>query len=150
MSVLTGMDARFDLRASEPPATDKEIDELRAFARTVGGTLPDDYVDLLRDVTEVEILVEQRGCIRFWAPAGVLEMNDAHELQRYIPHAIAVGDDEGGMAFVFMTGRNGRGLYRLSFADPDPMEAVFIAESVEALLVSGVGIDRLFAWEDDG
>ncbi len=144
------MDGRFDLQAKEPPATESQIDDLVAFAGSVGWTLPSDYLDLLRDASEVEIVVEQRGCVRFWAPDGVLEMNDSHELQKYIPQAIAVADDEGGMAFVFMTGREGRGIYRLSFSDPDPDEAVFVADSVEALLVRGVGINRLFAWEDEG
>lgn len=149
MSALTNMDPRFDIRASEPPAADDDIEKLRNFAQAICGTLPDDYTDLLRCATEVEILVERRGCIRFWSPAGVMEMNEAHELQKYLPHALAVGDDEGGMAFVLTTGGNGRGLYRLSFADPDPTVAVFIAGSIQALLVFGDGIDRLFAWEDD-
>lgn len=147
MSVLNNMDGRFELLVSQTGASKGAIDELVAFVQSHGATLPDDYLAMLWVATEVEIRVDGRGCIRFWAPAGVLELNVAHELQRYIPEAIAVGDDEGGMVFVFMTGQDGTGLYRLSFADPDPAEAVFIAESVEALLLRGVGIDRLFAWE---
>lgn len=148
MSPLKRLDSRFSVRAAEPAATVDEIEQLCAFAAALRRALPGDDLDVLRAATDVEILVEQRGCIRLWSPEGVLEMNAAHDVQRYIPGGLAIGDDEGGMAFVLMTGREGPGLYRLSFSDPDPDEAVFIASSLAALLERGVGIDRLFAWDE--
>jgi hypothetical protein len=80
-----------------------------------------------RAATEVEVLVDGIGCIRFWSPDGVLEMNAAHDLQRYIPGGVAIGDDEGEAVYVFMEGGSGLGLYRTSFSDPEPTEAVFVA-----------------------
>jgi hypothetical protein len=120
---------------------------LVAFAESVGRPLPSDYVELLHHATEIEIDVEGRGYVRIWSPSGVVELNGAYNIQKYLPGALAVGDDEGGKVFVLMVGERGPGIYRSSFADPDPGEAVYIAPSFEALLGRGVGIDKLFAWE---
>lgn len=148
MSPLKRLDRRFSVRAAEPAASVDEIERLSVFAAALRRALPGEYLDFLRAATEVEILVEQRGCIRLWSPAGVLEMNAAHDVQKYIPGGLAIGDDEGGMAFVLMTGREGPGLYRLSFSNPAPDEAVFIGPSLADLLWRGVGLERLFAWDD--
>ena len=48
-----------------------------------------------------------------------------HSLQSYLQEAVAIGDDEGEDIYVFMTGESGFGIYRTSFADPDPDEVVF-------------------------
>jgi hypothetical protein len=144
--ILSAISKRFSIDAADPPASEAELDKLREYARTLGLELPSDYLSLLRQVTEVEIAVDGKGYIRFWAPAGVPEMNAAHDLQKYMPSAIAVGDDEGGKVFVYMNGGRGPGLYRTSFADPDPNEAVFVASSLVALLSNEEGIDRLFDW----
>ncbi len=120
---------------------------LSDFFRRVGRPLPDDYLEMQREATEVEVLVGDSGSIRLWSPDGVIGMNEAHDLQSYITSGVAVGDDEGGATYVLMDGREGAGLYRTSFADPDPSEAVFIAPTFTDLLVKGIGRDNLFDGE---
>jgi hypothetical protein len=146
-SVLESLDPRFVLAASEPAASEQELDGLAAFFAGLTRRLPNDLRALLARATEVELLVEDVGCIRFWSPASVLEQNAAHHFQKYMPTAVAVGDDEGGSIYVFMDGGEGPGLYRSSFTDADPAEAVFIADSITSLLVRGIGRQRLFDWE---
>jgi hypothetical protein len=147
MTILNRMANDFRLAASRKGASEQQIAALTAFFQQVGQELPHDYLEMLREATEVELLVGNIGCIRFWSPPGVIELNEVHDLQSYIPSGVAVGDDEGGATYVLMNGTVGPGLYRTSFADPDPDEAVFIAESLAHLLVDGRGREQLFDWE---
>lgn len=136
----------FELASSESGASTQQIGLLGDFFRRVGRLLPSDYLEMQREATEVEILVGDSGCVRFWSPMGVVEMNEAHDLQSYLPSGVAVGDDEGESTYVLMDGLEGDGIYRTSFADPDLGEAVFIAPTFTDLLVRGVGRERLFDW----
>lgn len=150
MSLFNSLDARFELAAGNGPALDVDVERLVHFARSHGCELPEDYKTMLRERTEVELVVEGVGCIRFWAPDGVFEMDEAYEFSDSVPNAVAIGDDEGGMALLLMHGEAGFGLYRLSLSDRDPAEAVFVAPSLDALLRNGVGVDRLFGWRGKG
>ena len=146
MSFLQSLHRRFMVGATEPGSSDEDVAALSTFATRQGLVVPCDYLELVREVSELELVVDQRGCVRFWSASGVVEMNEAYEIQRHIPHALAVGDDEGGKALAFMDGGSGTGLYRFPFADPDASEAVFIAPTIRELLKKGEGADLLFDW----
>lgn len=147
---LANLHSSFSVGAKEPPSSEAELAELALFAKERGLVVPDEYLELVREASEIELLVGANGCIRFWSAAGTVEMNQAYEVQRYLPDALAIGDDEGGKALAMMEGEQGPGLYRFPFSDPDRAEAVFIASSVRALLSQGVGVARLFDWDDGG
>jgi hypothetical protein len=148
MSFYNSLDARSELAAANEPASEVDIEKLVNFARLHGCELAEDYKTMLRERTEVEFVVENVGCIRFWAPDGVFEMDEAYDFPGSVPNAVAIGDDEGGMALLLMHGEAGFGLYRMSFSDRDPTKAVVVAPSLDALLRNGVGLDRLFGWRE--
>src|SRR5688572_10223633 len=136
-SVLKRLDPRFRLVVMRPPPTEAELERWSAFALASGTGLPLDFLALLRAGPAVEMRVEGDRFIRFWAPENALHMTVAHHLQTYIPGGLAIGDDEGEVVYVLMTGPSGYGIHRTSFDDPDPTEAVFVASSVTTLLVDG-------------
>ena len=74
-----------------------------------------------------------------------LELNREYHVARYLPQALAMGDDGGGGLFLHMAGAAGKGLYYCRAADLDAAEAVKIADSLRGLLVEGQGRARLAA-----
>lgn len=66
-------------------------------------------------------------------------MNSAYEIQKYIPDSLAIGDDEGGQALLYMNGIQGFGLYLCGFGDLDPETAMFVAPTLNSFLVEGNG-----------
>ena len=146
MTMLERLHESFSVAASEPPSPRAELEALQAFAAARGLRVPDEYLALVRQATEVELLVEGRGCLRIWSAAGVVELNEAYGVQTAMPRALAIGDDEGGNALAYLEGSEGAGLYRFAFADPDPAEAVYLAPSLVALLQHGAPFERLFDW----
>ena len=45
-----------------------------------------------------------------------------------LPNSLAIGDDEGGNAIIYAEGKNGFGVYAVSFSDLDADEIIFIAK----------------------
>ena len=74
-----------------------------------------------------------------------LELNREYHVVRYLPQALAMGDDGGGGLFLHMAGAAGKGLYYCRAADWDAAEAVKIADSLRGLLAEGQGRARLAA-----
>ncbi len=140
MSILRNLHPGFVLAASESAATEDAIERLREFA-SVG--VPEDYEDIVREATEPEIQLRDHIYIRVWSPDGCIEMNDAYEVQAAIPNSLAVGDDEGGRAFIYMTGSQGFGLYIVGFGALAVEEADFVAPSLKDLLTEGIGVENL-------
>ncbi|WP_225365577.1 hypothetical protein [Serratia rubidaea] len=70
-------------------------------------------------------------------------MNESYNFQKYIPHSLAIGDDEGGKALFYANGNNGFGLYIVGFGDLDINDAAFVSESLYKLLIDGEGVEKL-------
>lgn len=90
---------------------------------------------------DLEISIQDKKVLRLWTVAGCAEMNEAHHIQKYLPNAWAIGDDEGGFAIVRVKNRTNPGLYAVSFSDLDDNEKIFISRSLSEFLFSGVGMD---------
>lgn len=86
-------------------------------------------------MTEAEILVMGASYIRIWEAPGCMEMNDAYNIQKYIPNSLAIGDDEGGKVILYASDQNGYGLYQVGFSDLDINDAEFISPSLTELLI---------------
>ena len=67
-------------------------------------------------------------------------MNDAYNIQKYIPNSLAIGDDECSNAILYANGNNGFGVYIVSFGDLSVDEMVYIADSLEEFFVNEVGV----------
>lgn len=138
MAVLSKISDMFSVDVKHPPASEGEIGKLRNFSPI---DVPEEYIDIVREATEVEIKVKDEMYIRIWSPLGCIEMNEAYFVQKYLPKSLAIGDDEGGGALVYLDGKNGFGVYLCRFADLDINEAIKIAPSLKDLLVNNIGID---------
>ncbi|MEO4046195.1 hypothetical protein AAFN46_03775 [Pseudomonas sp. CAU 1711] len=134
------INAAFKIEAYKPQASTMEIESLLSSA---GVTIPDIYLRIVREMTDVEILVNQQKYVRIWGPARVLEMNEAYEVQKNIPTSLAIGDDEGGSALILMAGDHGFGLYKVGFGDLDVDDASYIAPSLEEFLINAIGIEAI-------
>ncbi|WP_106766533.1 1,3-beta-glucan synthase regulator [Paenibacillus faecalis] len=140
MRLLDNISEQFRIDASQGPSTEREIELLLEFSSI---TVPNDYLDIIRLATEIEISVAKEVYIRIWGATGCTEMNEAYQIQQYIPNSLAIGDDEGGRALIYLSGSKGFGLYIIGFGNLDIEDAVFIAPTLEDLLTKNIGIDNL-------
>ncbi|MBL8856414.1 MAG: SMI1/KNR4 family protein [Planctomycetaceae bacterium] len=133
---------RFRVDVSNSPSTDLELQELRNFSRI---PLPTDYVELIEQGSEIEILVDNRMYIRIWGARVCIEMNKAYSIQNCLGDSLAIGDNEGGSALVLVPSNDGirAGIYLIDFGCLDIDEGVFIAGSLSDLLINEVGVDLL-------
>ena len=138
MSILNKMSKSFELSVSDTKSGDTEIDELIHCSKI---EIPLEFVEIIKEKTEIEIMVKDQKYIRIWGASGCIEMNSAYNIQKYIPDSLAIGDDECGNAVLYANGTNGFGVYMVSFGDLDADEMVYIADSLEAFFVKEEGID---------
>ena len=144
MSILQSLHRDFRIDANEPAADSTSISALTSFVASHSLRVPPDFLAIVREATEVEILVRGQGYIRIWSAEGACEMNAAYDVQANIPNALAVGDDEGGGALLVVEGGGRAGLYLVPFGCLDLTEGTFIAPSLRAFLVNGVGASLVF------
>ena len=90
---------------------------------------------------DLEISINGEKILRLWTATGCAEMNDAYHIQRYIPNAWAIGDDEGGNAIIYVKGDNDIKLYAVSFSDLDDNDKVYIAPSLGDFLNDDIGVN---------
>lgn len=120
-----------------PPATQEQID---AAARHFG-SLPQDFVDLAREATEVEIQHQHGQYVRIWGPLGCVEMDEGYGIRQRIRDAIPIGDDGGGNVLFYANGNRGDGVYRVGYGNLDIGDATWIAASLVELLTKADGIE---------
>ncbi|MGR3778233.1 SMI1/KNR4 family protein [Bacillus paramycoides] len=142
MNILEKLNEAFTLEAQESSASKVVIQELKKFSSI---DVPLDYLEVIQHSTNAEINVQNELYIRIWNPTDCIEMNEAHDIQKYIPNSLAIGDDEGGKALLYVDGKEGFGLYTVDFGDLDIEETIKIAPSLKAFLIDGVGVEKLLS-----
>ncbi|PGZ08171.1 1,3-beta-glucan synthase regulator [Bacillus cereus] len=143
MSILENLNAIFTLETQEPPATEETVQELKKFSSI---DVPSDYIEINQCCTNAEMNVNNEIYIRIWSPLDCIEMNKAHNIHKYIPNSLAIGDDEGGRVLLYTNGKKGFGLYTVDFGDLDIEEAIKISPSLKSLLVDGIGAEKLLLY----
>lgn len=138
MSILKELSNKYRIDASKPASNDEEIKRLVEFSVI---NIPEDFLQVIRELTDVEINVDGKKYIRIWGPCGCIDMNDAYSIQDNIPNSLAIADDEGGNALIYTTGEKGFGIYVIAFNDLDIDELQYVAGSLSELLKDNVGID---------
>lgn len=131
----------FKLDVKKTGSSEENIKRMKSFF--IGKDIPEEYINFISEVSEAEILVQGDAYIRIWGAEGCIEMNESYHIQKYIPEAIAIGDDEGGQAIFYANGKSGYGIYKVGFGNLDIDDAVFISNSLYDLLVKGEGADNL-------
>ena len=137
-NIINNIAHYFRVETYKYAATREDIDKLKGFSTI---RVPEDYLNIVKAMTEVEIIVNKNSYIRIWGPSRCVEMNEAYQVKKYIPNSLTIGDNEGGMALIIMNGAHGYGLYTVGFGDLDADDARFIAPSLYEFLVYGKGIE---------
>lgn len=138
MDILNKMSKSFIVATSDVKSNDIEINELLQFSKI---DVPNEYIKIIKEKTEIEILVDNEKYIRIWGANGCVEMNTAYFIQKYIPDSLAIGDDECGNAVLYAYGYKGFGVYIVPLNDLEIDEMVFISTSLEDFFVNEKGID---------
>lgn len=138
MSILQELSNKYRIDASKPASNEEEIKKLVEFSNI---SIPEDFLEVIRELTEIEINVNGEKYIRIWGADGCIDMNDAYSIQDNIPNSLAIADDEGGNALIYTTGNQGFGIYVIAFNDLDIDELQYVAGSLSELLKENIGID---------
>ncbi len=134
--MLNTINSSFKLLAKGPPATQEQIDAaVRYF-----GSLPQEFIDLIREATDVELQHQDGQYLRFWGPVGSVEMDEANEIRKYMPECLPIGDDGGGHVIFYAKGDFGEGLYHVGFGNLGMEDAVWIADTLGGVLANAKGI----------
>lgn len=138
MNILNNLDEKIHVEVADTASTELEIDEMIVKSPI---EIPYEYIEIIREKSELEISVNNDKILRIWGASGCIEMNEAYNIQKYLPKAWAIGDDEGGYAIIYAQGTDGIGVYAVSFSDLDDNEKLYIAPSLFDFMVKGVGIN---------
>ena len=106
---------------------------------------PDEYICFISQMSEVEISIKDLSFVRIWGAKGVVEMNNAYYVQKYIPGGVAIGDDEEGSVIFYAKGKSGYGLYKVGFGNLDIDDAEYVADSLRSFLLYGIGVSLFLA-----
>ena len=136
-SILSKISDVFEIAASEAQSNDAEIKELIQHSKI---DIPGEFLDIIKEKTEIEISVNKEKYVRLWGAKGCIEMNDAYHIQQYIPESLAIGDDECSNALLYARGNRGFGVYIVSFGNLGIDEMVYIADSLEEFFVNKEGV----------
>lgn len=140
MSILKDLGSSYRIDASKLGSSDEEVKKLIEFSEV---QVPKDFLEIIKELTEIEINIDGKKYIRIWGADGCIEMNEAYNIQESIPNSLAIADDEGGNALIYTTGQNGFGLYVIAFNDLDVDELQYVAGSLSDLLINNTGIDTI-------
>lgn len=140
MNILDNISSMYTIDARKSPLKEEEIKALLDFSTI---DVPTEFIEIIQLASDIEINVSGQMYIRIWGASGCIEMNEAYEVQKYLPNSIAIGDDEGSGALIYLQGKDGFGIYYTRFADLDIEKAVKIAPSLTELLVNNVGVNTL-------
>ena len=138
MSIFNKMSKMFELVTSETKSSSIEIDELIQYSKI---DIPREFLDIIKERTEIEIWVNKEKYLRLWGAKGCIEMNDSYHIQHYIPESLAIGDDECSNALLYAKGNFGFGLSIVALNEVDVDEMVYIADSLDSFLTNAEGIN---------
>lgn len=111
------------------PATVGAVDECE---RQLGAKFPLEYVEFLRTTNGGEGFIGKSAYIMLWGVQELASMNQAYEVQKYVPGLLMFGSDGGGEAYAFDTRSPQWQIVRLPFVGmawdlARPMGATFNA-----------------------
>jgi hypothetical protein len=123
------------------PATDGELAKLAAAYPTI----PDAYVDLVRQATNVVLLWNNQGELRIWGPEEVIAMDAAYGASARMPGAMPFADNGGGQWLVHGQGQQGPGAYLVDTGSMDLDEyAPWVCRDLTEMLTKATGAELVF------
>lgn len=140
MDILRNLSSDFKIYAFQGPSTLESISKLVLFSAI---PVPQEFLDIIKTKTEIEICVGNKKFIRIWGADGCIEMNQAYEIQKYIPNSLAIGDDEDGNAIIYVVMDEKVSVYSIAFNDLEIDEMIYISKTLEDFLVRKDGLDTI-------
>lgn len=141
MSFFNGMHERLEIAAYREASSEEQIAAMIDCFQTI--SIPAEYIELIREASEIELFIDGHDYFRIWGADGVIELNAAYRIQDYMPGTLAIGDDGGGSTLFYASIASRAGLFKTGFGDLDISGAVYVASSLTALLKTGEGIAQL-------
>lgn len=83
-------------RVQRPGATPQELADLQV---ALGYDLPRVYLSFLTETNGAEWCIHNGNngdCLALWQVNEIVTLNQAYQIQRWLPHALAIGSDGGG------------------------------------------------------
>lgn len=142
MSIIKKISSKYNVYGKDIASSEESIEKIRRFSTIL---IPGDYIKLLKEATDIQISIEDFKDIMIWGVDRCIEMNNAYEIQQYIPKSLAIGDDGYGNALIYATGERGFGLYVIALNDLEIDELQYVASSLSDLLINNVGIDVILS-----
>lgn len=112
---------RFNKR---PPATPEQI---AAFSIAAGFSLPQEYVVFLKQTNGGEGIIGQNAYLILFAVDELMSLNEAYQVEHYVPGLLIFGSDGGGEAFAFNV-RDAMRIVRVPFVGMGPSTIEPIAD----------------------
>ena len=137
MSILNHIRNTFKIETFCACSTEKDVKQLLIFSPI---TVPTEYIEIIREKGEIEILVDNQKYVRIWGATGCIDMNTAYSIQECIPNSLAIGDDECCNVILYASGKKGFGLYIVPLDNLCLDEMVYISNSIKGFLIDGVGV----------
>jgi hypothetical protein len=137
VNVLNNLKENIHVEVADKDSSESVIEEMRTKSPI---KIPDEFIEMILEKSELEISINGDKILRIWGASGCIEMNEAYNIQKYLPRSWAIGDDESGYAIVYSIAGDETGLYAVSFSDLDDHEKIFVAPSLFDFLVNGTGI----------
>lgn len=119
-----------------------KLSNIDSISEELNFKLPQDYIVFLQQKNDFEFSLGD-VYIRIWGADGCIELNEVYNVAKQLPNSLAIGDDGSGGFLMYLSGKEGFGLYYCRMADLDINEAVKISNGLSDLLVNGEGIDVL-------
>ena len=110
--------------------------------------VPQEYVELVSEGTEIQLQDATGRYFRIWGPSGCIEMDEAYGISQRIPNAISIGDDGGGQVIFYHHGSHGFGVYCVGYGNLDADDAIWIAPTLIDVLSRATGITSLGSSSD--
>jgi hypothetical protein len=107
--------------------------------------IPNGYLDLVREATNVTLLWNNQGELRIWGPDEVFGMDTAYGASARMPGSIPFADNGGGEWLVYGDGQKGRGVYLVDTGSLDLDEyAPWVCNDLHEMLTEAAGADLVF------
>ncbi|MGH1558815.1 hypothetical protein ACRAWD_16215 [Caulobacter segnis] len=107
--------------------------------------IPDGYLDVVREATNVTLLWNRQGELRIWGPEEVVGMDGAYGASTRMPGAMPFADNGGGEWLVYGDGVKGRGVYLVDTGSMDLDEyAPWVCKDLNEILTKATNVDLVF------
>lgn len=136
--MIDSIDRRIRILAMDHAADENQIIRFQRHFESAA----EEYIELIREATEIELYHEGGQYIRIWGPIGCIDMDVGYGIRESIPYAVPIGDDGGGRFIFFHGNTKNTDIYYLGYGNLDVDDAIYVAPSLRDFLTKAIGFDK--------